>query len=55
MKFKALIFNALLFESFFIQAQSDFRSGYIIKAEGDTIAGLINYRGDLSMAEECQN
>ncbi|MGB8491122.1 MAG: hypothetical protein WCE64_08685, partial [Bacteroidales bacterium] len=32
-------------------AQSDFRSGYIITLQGDTINGLINFRGDKANAK----
>ena len=34
-------------------AQSDFRSGYIITNEQDTVYGLIDYRGDIRNAKIC--
>jgi len=34
-------------------AQTDFRKGFIVTSEGDTFAGLIDYRGDLLMGNQC--
>jgi len=34
-------------------AQSDFRSGYIVKNNNDTLYGLIDYRGSKANAREC--
>jgi hypothetical protein len=34
-------------------AQSDFRSGYIITLQGDTLKGEVNHKGDLKNALEC--
>ncbi len=34
-------------------AQSDFRSGYIVKNNNDTVYGLIDYRGNKTNAREC--
>ena len=34
-------------------AQSDFRKGFIVTSEGDTLSGLIDYRGDLLMGDQC--
>jgi len=34
-------------------AQTDFRKGFIVTSEGDTLAGLIDYRGDLLMGNQC--
>src|SRR5687768_10970934 len=34
-------------------AQSDFRSGYIVSLQGDTLKGQVNYKGDLKNALEC--
>lgn len=45
------IFLAVNFSFSF--AQTDFRKGFIVTAEGDTIAGLIDYRGDLLMGNQC--
>lgn len=36
-----------------VKAQSDFRPGYIITLQGDTVKGLINYRGDIGNAKDC--
>lgn len=35
------------------EAQSDFRPGYIVTLEGDTLQGLINLRGDKLNAKDC--
>src|SRR5690606_14484166 len=35
------------------EAQSDFRPGYIVTLEGDTLQGLINLRGDKLNARDC--
>lgn len=35
------------------KAQSDFRSGYVITLHGDTIDGLISFRGDKANAKSC--
>ncbi len=37
-----------------LYAQSDFRNGYVINNEGDTIYGKIDYRGDLLMSQVCR-
>lgn len=37
-----------------LNAQTDFRPGYIVKASGDTIFGQIDYRGDLLMSSVCR-
>jgi hypothetical protein len=54
MKLKQLLFFGLLLISRLINAQTDFRSGFIIKANSDTLFGEIDYRGDLLMAEKCR-
>ena len=36
-----------------IQAQRDYRKGYIITNQQDTIYGWIDYRGDLRNAKTC--
>ena len=43
----------LFLVSFPLQAQKDFRPGYIITNEYDTIHGLIDYRGDIRNSKEC--
>lgn len=35
-------------------AQSDFKPGYIIKSPGDTIRGIIDYRGNALMSTRCR-
>lgn len=47
------LFIALLLNNGQACAQSDFRSGYLITNEGDTIQGLIDYRGDLRNSKTC--
>lgn len=54
MKLKGLILFVLLISSGILQAQTDFRPGYIIKTTGDTIFGQIDYRGDLLMSTVCK-
>jgi hypothetical protein len=51
--FKTLLLVVSLFYSFIIQAQSDFRPGYIIKSKGDTLFGQVDYRSDQRMGELC--
>ncbi len=49
------IFAILLIAAFStINAQSDFRPGKVWKASGDTLYGSIDYRGDMSLAQECR-
>jgi len=36
-----------------LQAQSNFKPGYVIKSEGDTLFGEIDYRGNQRMGEIC--
>jgi hypothetical protein len=36
-----------------LMAQSDFRNGYIIKNDNDTVHGLINYKGNKANARKC--
>ncbi len=43
----------VLFNMLTIHAQSDFRSGYILNNDNDTIYGLIDYRGDKANAKKC--
>jgi len=53
-KFKlTFLFFFLIFNSTMIEAQSDFRPGYIITLQGDSIKGLINYGGDAANAKSC--
>ncbi|MCF8299285.1 MAG: hypothetical protein K9J13_17180 [Saprospiraceae bacterium] len=54
MKNKYLSILIFIFLSGVINAQTDFRPGYIIKLEGDTVFGEIDYRGDQLMCELCK-
>jgi hypothetical protein len=54
MKLKNLILFGLLFSIGVLNAQTDFRAGYIIKSTGDTLYGDIDYRGDLLMSGLCK-
>jgi len=54
MKLKRLILLGLLISSGILNAQTDYRPGYIIKTTGDTIFGQIDYRGDLIMSNVCK-
>jgi len=53
MKIKGLVFFSLLFAIGVIQAQPDFRPGYIVKGTGDSLSGEIDYRGDVMMGTSC--
>lgn len=54
MKIKKLLILAILFTTVKINAQTDFRTGYIINKNGDTISGEIDYRGDILMSKVCR-
>jgi hypothetical protein len=54
MKLKGLIIAHLLLITGLINAQTDFRSGYIIVNQEDTLSGMIDYRGDVLMGEKCR-
>jgi hypothetical protein len=54
MKIKGLIFFGLLLLTEILNAQVDFRPGYVIKANRDTLIGDIDYRGDLLMSKICR-
>ena len=51
---KTLLFFCIILFSTIAKSQSDFRAGYIIKTNGDTVTGLIDYRGDLMMGNICR-
>jgi hypothetical protein len=53
MKIKHLLLFAMLLPCITTYAQTDFRSGYVITLEGDSLWGEINYRGDRFLAAEC--
>lgn len=44
----------LLFISLILNAQTDYKPGYVISLNGDTLLGDIDYRGDLSMSKLCK-
>ena len=52
MKKTSLIFIFLIITQISF-AQKDFREGYIVTKENDTIQGLIDYRGDIRNSEKC--
>ena len=54
MKLKNILFAGLLLATSIANAQTDFRLGYVIKAEHDTLAGEIDYRGDIKMSQFCK-
>ncbi|NMM50839.1 hypothetical protein [Marinigracilibium pacificum] len=49
-----LFFFGLLFSIGILNAQTDFKPGYIILNSGDTLHGEIDYRGDLLMSSVCK-
>jgi hypothetical protein len=54
MKHNKLFFLALLFSFEIINAQTNFRSGYVIRPNNDTLFGEIDYRNDILMANICR-
>jgi len=52
MKYKITIVY-IIFGIIKLSAQSEFRSGYIVKNNNDTLYGLIDYRGNSSNVREC--
>jgi hypothetical protein len=54
MKPQKLLLLIFLFSYGVLYSQTDFRPGYIIKTNGDTIIGEIDYRGDLLMSSICK-
>ncbi len=50
---KVAVISLLLFISANVFAQSDFRQGYIINLEGDTVSGMIDFRGDVRNSQQC--
>jgi hypothetical protein len=57
-----LLMNTLIKRTFFIlaifsakllHAQADFRPGYVIRNNGDTLRGEVDHRGDLRMSDKC--
>lgn len=54
MNLNRLIFFVFLLSAGLLNAQTDFRPGYIVENSGDTIFGYIDYRGDLLMSSICR-
>lgn len=54
MRLKNLILFGLLLSIGALNAQTDFRDGYIIENTGDTLFGGIDYRGDFLMSGLCK-
>lgn len=54
MKLKYLILLGFTLFNIKVYAQKDFREGYVIKNNGDTLKGWIDYRGGLLMSEVCR-
>ncbi len=54
MNLKRLIPTTFLFLTVILNAQTDFRAGYIIGNIGDTLYGEIDYRGDFWMSQICR-
>ncbi len=54
MKLMRLVLLGILVSTGILNAQTDFRPGYIIKTTGDTIFGQIDYRSDLLMSSLCK-
>lgn len=54
MKLKNLILFGLLFLTGTLNAQTDFRPGYIINQDRDTLYGEVDYRGPLLMGKICK-
>lgn len=53
MKRFSFLLLTYIFSFCLLQAQSDFRSGYVIKVPGDTLFGEVDYRGDKRMGKSC--
>ena len=54
MKHKFLFLGLLLILSKIVNAQTDFREGYVITNDNDTLYGEIDYRGDILMGKVCR-
>jgi len=54
MKLSRLLLAGFLFTTGLLNAQTDFKPGYIIKKSGDTIFGEIDYQSDLKMSWICK-
>lgn len=54
MKLNKLLLFGLLFFTGILNAQTDFRPGFVIENSGDTLFGQIDYRGDQLMSNICK-
>jgi|WetSurMetagenome_2_1015567.scaffolds.fasta_scaffold113635_2 hypothetical protein len=54
MKYRIILLTVLCFLSIAAFSQPDFRPGYIVNSDGDTIKGLIDYRGEQLMGKICR-
>ncbi len=54
MKIKQIVILGFLFTAKLVNAQTDYRDGYVITLNNDTLKGKIDYRGDLTMGEICR-
>ena len=54
MKLSRELLAGFIFITGVLNAQPDFKRGYIIKKSGDTVAGEINYTGDINMSKICE-
>ena len=53
MRIRKIAIFTLIAIHFSVYSQRDFRSGYVISNQGDTITGKIDYRGDILMGSFC--
>jgi hypothetical protein len=53
MKKQILLLFSFLLISFSLKSQADFKSGFIVDLKGDTIYGLVDYRGDTKSSKIC--
>jgi len=54
MRYNILLSYGFIFIGFILHAQTDFRPGYVIKENEDTLFGKIDYRGDYLMSKLCK-
>ncbi|SDJ92619.1 hypothetical protein SAMN05421823_101440 [Catalinimonas alkaloidigena] len=54
MRWKTLVAIGTFFATTALQAQVDFRPGYVLSYTGDTLSGEIDYRGDALMSTVCR-
>ncbi len=54
MKLRILILLELLIVANILYAQTDYRPGYIISNNGDTVFGVIDYRSDTKLSRVCK-